>query len=425
MALKINILSNEFVRPSSPTKDVFKKYQISSLDQIIPPISIPVILYYSHDESSPTTQHDMSSRLRESLSDTLTLFYPLAGRLNKGDNSVDCNDMGVRYIEAKVDSLIMDVIGCDEAIVIDQLIPPMNKIPSEVDEEELFVIQVNYFNCGGIAIGAYIPHKIADGCSYFSFITSWATISRGDIIVVKPSFISSSLFPPKKNFVNQSPQLDLGTESLVTRKFVFIGSQIKTMRAKAKTDHPDMGEPTRVEVVTAFIWKYASGDKLRKEYIASHNVNLRTRMVPPVPEHVFGNLIGLGYAISKFEDSDLAILARNVRDGIKTVNDEAIQMVRGEEGFAMMMEYVENMSELLKSKEVELFRFSSWCRFGVYEADFGMGKPIWASLASVNMKNFALFIDSNSKDGIEAWVTMTEEDMTRFQLAFAEANSSE
>ncbi|XP_047328077.1 stemmadenine O-acetyltransferase-like [Impatiens glandulifera] len=425
MALKINILSNEFVRPSSPTNDVFKKYQISSLDQNIPPLSIPIILYYSHDESSPTTQHDMSSRLRESLSDTLTLFYPLAGRLNKGENSVDCNDMGVRYIEAKVDSLIMDVIGCDETIVIDQLIPPMNKIPSEVDEEELFVIQVNYFNCGGIAIGAYIPHKIADGCSYFSFITSWATISRGDNIVVKPSFISSSLFPPKKNCVYHIPQLDFGKECLVTRRIVFHGSQIKTMQAKAKIDHPDMDEPTRVEVVSAFIWKHASGDKPGKQYVASHMVNLRTRMVPPVPENTFGNLIGMVYTIPKYEDSDLAILARNVREGIKTINDEAIQSFRGEEGYALMMKLVENMSELLKSKEVELFRFSSWCRFRVYEADFGMGKPIWASIASMNIKNFALFIDSKSKDGIEAWVTMTEEDMTRFQLAFAEANSSE
>ncbi|XP_047328088.1 stemmadenine O-acetyltransferase-like [Impatiens glandulifera] len=327
MVLKINILSNEFVRPSFPTKDVLKKYPISMLDQFIPPLFIPVILFYSHDETSRTTQHDMSSRLRESLSDTLTLFFPLplAGRHKKGDNSVDCNDMGVRYIEAKVDSLIMDVIGCDEATVLDQLIPLMHQIPSEFDEEELIAIQVNYFNCGGVAIGAFIPQKIADGCSYFSFITSWATISRGDNIVVKPSFISSSLFPPTKNFVYHNPQFEFGEERLVTRRFVFYGSQIKTMRAKAKTDHPDMGEPTRVEVVSAFIWKYASGDKRGKHYVASQIVNLRTRMVPPVPEHAFGNLIGLTYAISCYDDSDLAIFAKNVREGIKIIDDEYIQ----------------------------------------------------------------------------------------------------
>ena len=40
-------------------------------------------------------------------------------------------------------------------------------------------VQVNYFT-SGIAIGACISHKIADGVSFIMFMKSWAAAARGD-----------------------------------------------------------------------------------------------------------------------------------------------------------------------------------------------------------------------------------------------------
>ncbi|XP_047310205.1 stemmadenine O-acetyltransferase-like [Impatiens glandulifera] len=385
--LKINVLSNEFVRSSSPTNYPFEKYHISLLDQSIPRFFVPSILYYQ----TSTKQHELiSSRLRESLSQTLTMFYPFAGRFNRADKSIVCNDMGVRYLEAKVDSNISEVIECHEARTVDPLIPNLMGNEEE-EEEEIFAIQVNYFNCGGIAIGTYIPHQIADGVSFFSFMTSWAAISlQHDNIIntLKPSFDSSSLFPPKEKY-DYNPLSEEWKETLITRRFVFDASQITSMRAKARIDHDHL-IPTRVEVVSAFIWKYATVDKPGKQYIATHIVNLRSRMVPPLSEHAIGNLIGVAYADCSYEDSnDLAVMGRRVREGIRRIDDEYIRRIQGDEGYEMMIDNWMKMGELVTSVEANFFRFSSWCRFPVYDVDFGMGKPVWASIGSLNINNSA------------------------------------
>ncbi|XP_047339072.1 stemmadenine O-acetyltransferase-like [Impatiens glandulifera] len=385
--LNVIILSNEFVRPSSPTNYPFKKYQLSMLDQLMPSFFIPTILYYHHQfQTTSIAQLELiSSRLRESLSQTLTMFYPFAGRLNRCDNSIDCNDMGVRYLEAKVDSMIMDVIECHETEMVDPLIPIL--MGNGEEEDEIFAIQVNYFNCGGIAIGTY------------------------------PSFPSSSLFPPKKKH-DYNPQSEDCKETLVTRRFVFDASKISSMRAKAKIDH-DHPIPTRVEVVSTFIWKYATVDKPDKQYIAFQVVNLRSRMVPPLSEHAIGNLVVPAYAYCSYEDSkDLTVMERKVREGIRRIDDEYIRRIQGDEGYAVMMK------NWTKVEDANIFRFSSWCRFPVYHVDFGMGKPVWASLGSYNNKNLAILLDSKCGEGIEAWVTMNEQDMARFQLAFVRANTS-
>ncbi|XP_047321437.1 vinorine synthase-like, partial [Impatiens glandulifera] len=241
---------------------------------------IPAILYY---QTTFATQHELiSSRLRESLSQTLTMFYPFAGRLNRADNSINCNYMGVRYLETKVDSNISEVIECNEARMIDPFIP--NLMGNE--EDEIFAIQ------------------------------SWAAVSRQHdniINALKPSFVSSSLFPPKEKHDYNQPSEDCKV-SLITRRFVFDPSKITSMRENARIDH-DHPIPTRVEVVSAFIWKYATVDKPGKQYIAAHMVNLRSRMVPPLSEHAIGNLIGVAYADCRYEESnDLAVMGSKVRE---------------------------------------------------------------------------------------------------------------
>ena len=61
-----------------------------------------------------------------------------------------------------------------------------------------------------------------------------------------------------------------------------------------------------------------------------------------------------------------------------------------------------------------MFFFSSWCRFPLYEADFGWGKPIWVSNRPKPVEIVNL-MDTKDGDGIEAWVSLDERDMLLFQ----------
>ena len=59
--------------------------------------------------------------------------------------------------------------------------------------------------------------------------------------------------------------------------------------------------PSRVEVVSAFIWKLATAvsrenNGFQKPSILTHLVNLRRRLAPPFPEYSTGNLFWIAAA---------------------------------------------------------------------------------------------------------------------------------
>ncbi|KAI5352091.1 hypothetical protein L3X38_004982 [Prunus dulcis] len=64
-----------------------------------------------------------------------------------------------------------------------------------------------------------------------------------------------------------------------------------------------------------------------------------------------------------------------------------------------------------------------------FEIDFGWGKPIWVSIPGDILKNVATLIDTNEGYGVDAWVSLSEEDMALFEcelelLAFTSLNPS-
>ena len=107
--VQVEIVSKATIKPSSPTPNELKHYKFSLLDEMAPPPSIyvPVVLFYSASEKDLP---QVSQKLKTSLSEVLTLYYPLCGRIkgNKSNLYVDCNDEGVLYLEARVPSKLSD-----------------------------------------------------------------------------------------------------------------------------------------------------------------------------------------------------------------------------------------------------------------------------------------------------------------------------
>ncbi|GKA34735.1 vinorine synthase-like protein [Tanacetum coccineum] len=86
-----------------------------------------------------------------------------------------------------------------------------------------------------------------------------------------------------------------------------------------------------------------------------------------------------------------------------------------------------------KGMDINSYNFTSWCKMGFYEIDFGWGKPIW--LAGVVDEGAPVFIniinlvDTKDGEGIEAWVNLDEEEMRILQanpklLAYASIDPS-
>ena len=156
---KVKIVSRRLIKPAAPTPPHLKSYKTSSIDQLAPPAYVPFILYY-HANGDKNEVDERSKRLEKSLSEILTLYYPLAGRYIKDKQLVDCNDEGVEYLESQVSGKLAQVLqGELKPELLNSLVP--NVMPSETTP--LAFVQVNIFECGGLAIALECAHFIIDG----------------------------------------------------------------------------------------------------------------------------------------------------------------------------------------------------------------------------------------------------------------------
>ncbi|KAM2656291.1 hypothetical protein EV1_011816 [Malus domestica] len=354
MQMKIEIVSEDQCKPSSPIPDNLKSYKLSLLDQIAPMFYVPVILFYSAPENIDDTT--IVDKLKNSLSETLT-------------------DGAVVFTRARANIQLSEILKSPEMDLVQQLLP-LDPYNIRMDKAvAAMAVQLNFFDCGGMGIGICLSHKIADVATLSSFLDAWAT-------------------------------------SL---------AKLKVKASKGLCT--DGRAPTRVEALTALICKSSMNAKIgtlgrgRPSMAISHVGYLRERMAPPLPEHSFGNIWRVAVASimkdeSKPELHDFVVQLRKV---IRKIDDDCVRKLQGEDGFSHACEPLKETSELVSEGEVEFFRFSSWIRFSLYNTDFGWGKPTWACISNVPIKNVVILLSSSSGDGIEAWVTLDEEDMAKFE----------
>ncbi|KAI8005023.1 BAHD acyltransferase BIA1 [Camellia lanceoleosa] len=197
--------------------------------------------------------------------------------------------------------------------------------------------------------------------------------------------------------------------------------QLTTLKVKAASN--SVQNPTQVEAVSAFIWKcaMAASEETRgfpKPSLLSHVVNLRRRTMPPLTEHSIGNLIWIASAqcTARHDQLGLQGLVGQVREGISKINNDFIKKLRGNELSNVICKSLKMIEEPgSKDGAVDYFGFTSWCKLGFYKADFGRGKPLWVSGVGCSggsvFLNLIILMETRSGDGIEAWVTLDEQEM--------------
>ncbi|XVE56645.1 hypothetical protein DITRI_Ditri04bG0027200 [Diplodiscus trichospermus] len=297
--MEVKIICRETIKPSSPTPHHLRTHKLSLLDQIEigESIYIPVILFYS------VTSEDsgkLSVILKESLSKTLTHFYPFAGRL-KDSYSIECNDEGVIYIEAEVATDMSIVLTEPEIDLLLQLLPvdSLERLPDPT-AQVLVAIQVNFFACGGMAICACVDHVVADGAAAATFVKSWADIACGAYYIYDDVIYDCTpVFPPqdlsvlREQFANEIKNMEPEPQdNVVTKRLLFDGSKITALRNEID-NAPSSYRPSRFEAVSALIW-YAMLSTTTEDDKAFSTVtvsmNLRNRTNPPFPQQCIGNV---------------------------------------------------------------------------------------------------------------------------------------
>nr|GMD31992.1 vinorine synthase-like [Ipomoea batatas] len=148
---------------------------------------------------------------------------------------------------------------------------------------------------------------------------------------------------------------------------------------------------------------------VKKTFPAAHAVNLRARMNPPLPDATFGNLWSLTTTVTPSDEAAQDDLVFQLRTSIRKINAEYVEALQNGKGHS---ERLRKWHEIMFCNgETEFCKFSSWCRFPIYEVDFGWGRPVWACTATVPYKNVVRMMSTKCGDGIEAWINMGEDDI--------------
>ncbi|CAK9174040.1 unnamed protein product [Ilex paraguariensis] len=386
--MKVEILSRKLIKPSVPSPHHLRQKKISVFDQLAPPLYNPLVLHYSAN-----------------------------------------GDIGVEYLEAQVDCKLDEFLIEPKIELLNHLLPSdIQIVILDLVTSPLLAIQINSFNCDGLAIGIYLSHKITDASTVASFITAWESSSQAEVVAThQPYFDLGSLFPPSTgqeiSLALLNPEINV-----VTRRFVFNGEAITKLKANAQTiaqiqTNGMECQPTRVEVMTGVRWKAlisaarAKHGRLRDSLLIQ-TVNMRGRTVPPLPEITLGNFLLAAIARSSADNNKMELhdLVGLVRDETRDAIAKLVKLfvLNGNEIMLMLQNiHTEYLGGLCNS-EVDVRCFSNLCRFPLYEADFGWGKPDWVSLASFPAE-IVFLMDTKCGEGIEAWVNLNEQDILHFQ----------
>ncbi|XP_038720007.1 stemmadenine O-acetyltransferase-like [Tripterygium wilfordii] len=425
--MEIEIISRECIKPSSPTPQHLRTHKISLIDQFSAPLLGSVLLLYP--PISQATSISISKRsqlLKQSLSKTLTLYYPLAGRFI--DNlSIDCNDEGLCYTVVRVNCDLQDFFNqtdiCKILPKVPKLLPRGITFGDQITTGgNVVMIHENVFACGGFAISLLFSHNVFDASCLMAFLKTWTAMAQGGV-AIPPDFSCSYLFPQNTAFP-QNPMAStfssaFGREgNFVFRRFFFEGSIVRNLKSKATSS--GVHNPTRVEVVLALLFRCVMSalkakHGAQKSVLMSTSVNLRSRAVPPLPATSVGSLV-LTIPIVIGEETSLCSFIDRLRESVSTIDGEFLKSLQGAQGLQRFLEFVKETHEACSKalfNGAEFLVFNSWCNSGMYNLDFGWGKPIWFPCFGLPISGSVIqLMDDRMGNGIEACVTLEEEIMS-------------
>ncbi|KAF7819268.1 spermidine hydroxycinnamoyl transferase-like [Senna tora] len=401
----VTITSSCTVTPSEPTPNICM--WLSGCDQTHPWTHAPTIYVYRPPPNLPS--QDAFQTLKHSLHNILVHYYPLAGRLRwigGGRLEVDCNAKGVTLLQAHSPKPLNHYGDFKPDHTITDLVPhpdytkPMEDIP-------LIIAQLTSFSCGGLTIGLALSHTMVDGVAAIHFVSSWAKLARGESLLEQDMpFLDRTVLkcpeplrPPRFEHpeYKEMPLL-LGTSEATEEQkkestvelLKLTKEQVEKIRKEATESMNVKTAYTRYEAVSGHIWRSAC--KARKhEYnqptLVRITGDIRSRLNPPLPPNFVGNAIlrtvPRNVIAGEVMSKALGYAAQKMRDAIALVKDE--EYLRDQ---LYLIETAEDVSRLrmgfhsLGCSKTPYFgnpnlTIGTWTSMGVYDADFGWGKPLY------------------------------------------------
>ncbi|WJX75331.1 hypothetical protein P8452_58872 [Trifolium repens] len=347
------------------------------------------IFFYTlqNSQSHPTFFfQNLVPKLKSSLSLTLQHFLPLAGNIVWPSDSpkpfiqFNPNDGGVSLLLAQCDdddidfNKILEHNSSHEASLSRSFVPDLESTDSFAS---IISIQITLFPKSGFSIGISTHHAVLDGKSSTMFVKAWASIC-------------------KSLEETNSPNLEPFLEPILEREVI-----------------KDPKDLENVFINTKAI-QQSESDKKQK-FSFGFPVDCRDRLDHPIPENYFGNCVSNHIVDTEPEDftkeDGVVIVAKKIYGKIKNMDKGVLDGLD-----TLIYKLMAMIGEGIKGMGV-----AGSTKFGVYEIDFGFGRPEKVEITSIDRGlTIGLTESKDLKGGVEVGLVLNKHVMDLFHTIFHE-----
>ncbi|KAI3734094.1 hypothetical protein L6452_13556 [Arctium lappa] len=411
-SFSVKVIKTEVVAAEQPWHDHWLPF--TNLDLLVPPFDVGSFFCYNNKSQHQTTVDDdvtnMVDALKTSLSQTLVLFYPLAGEIvhnAAGEPEIHCNNRGVEFIHAAADVELRDLNIYDPDQSIEGKLMPTR-------HHGVLAIQITTLKCGGMVIACMFDHRVADGYSASMFVSSWADINRSIPPSYLPSFRRSILSPRRPTLYSTSVanvflplsdlpsllQMDPKSEpaepdqfdsQLISRIYYIEGEDLKRLQLLASENGC---QRSKLESFTSFLWKITASFLEESGHLGNTcniavAVDGRRRLSEGegvekqklMAAH-FGNVLSIpfgGIRSKDLKDMPLSVVANHVHEFLKSAATK--------DHFLELIDWVEDQRPkalisrpFARTEKGVAIMVSSGQRLSITDKmDFGWGKLVFGS----------------------------------------------
>ncbi|KAK8482526.1 hypothetical protein V6N13_031254 [Hibiscus sabdariffa] len=433
---------------------------LSNLDRQCPMLMYVVLFYKASFAYRNLSLDSVFNSLKSGLEETLSTWYPAAGRLslNQGDGKLNlwCNNGGAVLVEAVTSAKILQLGDLSQYNEFFEYLAYKPAFPGNFSDMPLIVAQVTRFGCGGYSIGIGTSHSLFDGPATYDFLRAWASNSailkekrstqlykpvheRGSLLVGNHQgltklpesgssatraaaidhlyqLIKQAMAGQTQNFGGSRNLPNMGNSNLVLRTFHLSGAMIESLKSKVFGDRRGSFSCSSFELVAAHLWKArtkALGARKGAMVCLQFAVDIRNKMHPPLPKGFSGNAFVL---------ASVASTAEELENGSHETTVEKIKAAKN----SICNEYVIAYNQALDGGAQgslppinELTLVSDWTRMPLHTIDFLHAHAAYVSPLFSPMPQVAYFIQNpNDLRGIDVRIGLPPQSLNAFSHYF-------
>ncbi|XP_010447709.1 PREDICTED: phenolic glucoside malonyltransferase 1 [Camelina sativa] len=386
--------------------------------------------------------------LKTSLSSALFHYLPLAGQLVWGQldpkPSIVCsqND-AVSFTVAESNAYFSRLSG-DKPFPSAELYPLVPELQSSDDSASVVSFQVTLFPNQGFCICVKAHHGVLDGKTTTMFLRSWVHICKHQdsslpqdllptydrTVIRSPTdsenkvlnewhslakILAGGKEPDNPKSLKLQPSMKIGA-NVVRYTLELTRNDIQKLRERLKresTSSSSSSSSSKELRLSTFVIAYsyafvclirARGGEPKRPVGYGFSVDCRSLIDPPIPSY-FGNCISGCYRIMLIAETfmgeeGLLAAARMVSESIEEWDESMAWRIPDHVGYATLPPGSQNIIA------------SGSTRFGVYELDFGWGRPDKVMTVSIGQGNVISMADNrDGKGGVEIGFSLKEQEM--------------